>query len=69
MTTEERLALIEERHANLAMHVDTLMRMHVENERRMEKTDIRINRLFDITVRIGADFSERIRNLEKRNEE
>lgn len=66
MTVEERLALIEERHANLAMHVDTLTRMHMETETRMQRTDDRIDRLFTITLKIGADFAERIKALEER---
>jgi len=72
MTPEQRFALIEERHANLAQQVTILSEMQVQTERELqelkrmqEKTDKRINRLFEITLRIGADFATRLNRLEK----
>jgi uncharacterized coiled-coil protein SlyX len=65
MSVEQRLALIEERHANLAEHVTQLSTMMTQLEKVQEKTDKRINRLFEITLRIGADFAERLRKLEE----
>ena len=68
MTPEERWALIEEKHKNLAEHVGTLTDSLVRLEEIGERTDRRINRLFSITLRIGADFAERIKALEEREE-
>jgi peptidoglycan hydrolase CwlO-like protein len=34
-----------------------------------EKTDRRISRLYGITLRIGADFAERLRKLEQEEDE
>lgn len=79
MTVEERIALIEEKHAALAEHVTNLTIMMEAAERRSEemdkrmdrleafgeKTDQRINRVLDVTLRIGADLSERLRKLEE----
>jgi len=72
MTPEQRFALIEERHASLAQQVTILSEMQVQTERELqelkrmqEKTDKRINRLFEITLRIGADFATRLNRLEK----
>ena len=72
MTPEERLANIEEKHANLAQQVTILSEMQVRTEKKLEqlermqeKTDKRINRLFEITLRIGADFATRLNRLEQ----
>jgi uncharacterized protein YlxW (UPF0749 family) len=68
MTPEERWASIEEKHQNLAQHVDTLTKSLVRLEEMGERTDKRINRLFSITLKIGADFAQRIQALEEGGE-
>jgi len=74
MSTEKRLQLIEERHVNLAQHVtqlsgmmDRLEQLMEKTDQRMAKTDKRISRLYDVTLRIGADFAERLRKLEEQD--
>jgi hypothetical protein len=62
MTPEERINTIAE-------HVDTATKMLVELQDMEKRTDRRINRLFEITLRIGADFAERIQALEKKGSE
>ena len=75
LSVEQRLALIEQRHADVAQHVTILTEMQERAEKRTEeidkrmlKTDKRINRLYEITLRIGADFAERLRKLEQGEE-
>lgn len=65
------MATIDERLSNIATQVETLTRMQVETENRLQRLeengqrlDKRIDRLFTITLRFGADFAERIKALE-----
>jgi hypothetical protein len=65
------MATIDERLSNIATQVETLTLMQVETENRLQRLeengqrlDKRIDRLFTITLRIGADFAERIKALE-----
>jgi len=67
MTIDERLEI-------LAEHLTTLSGMQIkteENLQRLEaaqaKADRRLNLLYGITLKIGADFAERLRKLEQDN--
>jgi archaellum component FlaC len=69
VTPEERFNLIEENLAQVSVNLTTASKLLVELDERTARTDERINRLFTITLKIGADFAERIKALEEKERE
>jgi archaellum component FlaC len=65
MTIDERIEKLTERHEALAQTVESLthdVEILLESQKRADK---RINSLYVITLKIGADFAERLRKLEE----
>jgi hypothetical protein len=69
MTIDERLERLTERHEALTQHVEALTHTVEQLTQAEQRSDKRLNRLYEITLRIGADFAERLRKLEERDGE
>jgi hypothetical protein len=72
MNIDERLERLTERHEALTLNVELLTRDIGDLKKTVdrlveagERTDKRLNLLYDITLHIGADFAERLRRLEE----
>ena len=64
MTVDERLERLTERHEALTQTVESLAHTVHELANSVGRLDGRVKLLFEITLRIGADFAERLRRLE-----
>jgi len=67
MTIDERLERLTERHEALTQHVEALTQTVDLLTQAEQRSDKRVNRLYEVTLRIGPDFAERLRKLEERD--
>jgi len=75
MTIDERLEKLTERHEALAQTVEVLRDLQLKNEESIarliassDRLDKRIDRLYNITLKIGADFYDRLLKLERESD-
>jgi hypothetical protein len=68
-TIDERIDALTTSMELFQHSLEDLRTVQEQTDKRLEETDRRISRLYGITLRIGADFAERLRKLELEDDE